>query len=92
MTMLTHRQQQAAARRAVAAFLRHQKAATAALQELTAIGLLENDGNPMTRPLQGEDAVRYFTARGQQDTFLPGDLCDTIDAGKQALDAAGHIV
>jgi hypothetical protein len=84
-TTLTHAQQRAALRKAIAAFLRHQQAATAALQAVTAIALCETEGNPLDSALRGEDAVLGYAN-------ATGDLCGTIEAAEQALRASGHIV
>jgi len=81
----THLQQKAILRRHLASFLRHQKAATAALQSIVEIGLCENEGNPLDSALRGEDVILAYAN-------MTGDLAATIDAASAALDSAGHIV
>jgi hypothetical protein len=85
MTMLTHRQQKARLARHIAAFIRHQQAATAALREVTAIALCETDGNPLTSALRGEDAIAGYIGEAHP-------LGDVIDDAKAALDCSGHVI
>ena len=75
----------------VAEFLQHQIKATAALQEINAICLLENEGNPLSSAIQGEDMLRQFARLG--GTMLkPGAFCDIVDEAKKTLDANGYVV
>lgn len=82
---MTNTQQQAALRKQIAAFIRHQQAATAALQQITAIALCETEGNPLDSALRGEDAILGYAR-------TTGDLAATIDAAADALHAVGHVV
>ena len=78
-------------RRHLLAFMKHQIKATAALQEINAICLLENEGNPLPRAIQGEDMLRQFARLG--GTMLkPGDFSDIVDEAKKTLDANGYVV
>ena len=75
----------------VTEFLQHQIKATAALQEINAIGLLENEGNPLPCAIRGEDHLRALARQG--GAYLkPGVFQDVIEDAKKALDANGYIV
>ena len=75
----------------VCEFLQHQIKATAALQEINAICLLENEGNPMSYPIQGEDALIHFAQLGGT-MVKPGAFSDIVDEAKKTLDANGYVV
>lgn len=84
---MTHTQQQAALRKQIAAFIRNQRAATAALREITAIALCETEGNPLDSALRGEESILRYAG---MSTDL--GLYEAIEDATGAINAAGHVV
>ena len=72
-------------------FLLAQVRATKALQEINAICLLENEGNPLPSAIQGEDELIYFARKGNM-IIKPGAFSDIVDEAKKTLDANGYVV
>lgn len=72
-------------------YMKHQAKATAALREITAIGLLENEGNPITLAIRGEDMLRLYANDGGA-RLKPGDFQEVIEEAEKAIDNAGYIV
>ena len=89
---MTHAQQRSLLKKHVAAFLKHQQEATNALREIAAIGLLENEGNPLVSPIAGEDMLCYYIAGEGPMPFMSGDFNATIDDAKLALENIGYVV
>jgi hypothetical protein len=89
---MTHAQQQALLRKHLAAFFKHQRAATAALAEITAICLCETEGNPLNSAIQGEDALRAYAAGKGAAPFEAGELDATIEAAKATLETSGYVI
>jgi hypothetical protein len=88
---MTNAEQNKRLARAVADFMYYQAKATAALREVTAIGLLENEGNPLPCPIRGEDQLRFYSRLGGT-TIEPGAFQDVIEDAEKAIDANGYIV
>jgi hypothetical protein len=95
-TTMTINQQKQILRGHVLAFIEHQRKATSALRAINEIGLLENDGNPLPRMIQGEAMLRHWTtvnSLGLSPAFNEhGEFSDVIDDIQQAINANAHIV
>ena len=95
-TTMTINQQKQILRDHVLAFLDHQRKATAALRAINEIGLLENEGNPFPRMIQGEAMLRHYATPGLPAFHAPfddqGEFSDVIDDIQQAININAHIV
>jgi hypothetical protein len=95
-TTMTINEQKRILRDHVLAFLNHQRKATIALRAINEIGLLENEGNPLPRMIQGEAMLRHWTtinSLGLSPAFNEhGEFSDVIDDIQQAINANGYIV
>lgn len=93
---MTIKQQNQILRKHVIAFLKHQRAATLALQAINEIGLRENEGNPYRHPIQGEDMLRYASTGDGVPAFhapfVPGEFSDVIEQAQNAINANAYIV
>lgn len=80
----------------VLAFLKHQRLATEALRAINEIALLENEGNPFPRMIQGEAMLRHWATPGLPAFDAPfnehGEFSDVIDDIQKAIDMNAHIV
>jgi len=86
---LTRQAQARILRKHLNAFVKAQAKATEALRAINEIALLENEGNPLTRPLLGTDSVVSFS---QSVRVLKDDksVDDILTEAQQALDASGY--
>jgi len=94
-TTMTIKQQKQVLRDHVRSFLVHQRQATIALRAINEIGLLENEGNPLPRMIQGESMLRHWTttnSMGLSPAFEHGEFSDVIDDIQQAINMNAHIV
>jgi len=94
-TTMTINEQKRILRDHVLAFLEHQRKATIALRAINEIGLLENDGNPLPRSIQGESVLRHWTTTnslGLSPAFEHGEFSDVIEDAQEAIKANGYIV
>ena len=74
--------------------MQHQTIATDLLNQINTIGLLENEGNPFTRAIKGEDdLLATIRIKGERlPAFVPGGFSTVIEDMKQAADNNGYIV
>lgn len=94
-TTMTIKEQKQILRDHVLAFIEHQRKAIQALRAINEIGLLENDGNPLPRSIQGESMLRHWTTTnslGLSPAFEHGEFSDVIDDIQQAININGYIV
>lgn len=103
-TTMTITKQKRILRNHVIAFLEHQRKATEHLRAINAIGLLENDGNPLPRMIQGESMLRHWSTVTLSPAGSPidgdggapfndqGEFSDVIADIQQAIDINAHIV
>lgn len=103
-TTMTIREQKRILRNHVIAFLEHQRKATEHLRAINAIGLLENDGNPLPCMIQGEAMLRHWSTITLSPAGSPidgdggapfdnnGEFSDVIADIQQAIDINAHIV
>ena len=95
-TTMTINEQKRILRDHVLAFLDHQRKATIALRAINEIGLLENEGNPLPRMIQGEAMLRHYATPGLLAFHAPfnehGEFSDVIDDIQQAININAHIV
>ena len=95
-TTMTINEQKRILRDHVLAFIEHQRKATSALLAINEIGLLENDGNPLPRMIQGEAMLRHYATPGLPAFHAPfddqGEFSDVIDDIQQAININAHIV
>ncbi len=90
--MHTDQEQRTILREAVRKFIHHQKIATDLLDQINAIGLLENEGNPFTRSIKGEDDLHATIGLRGKRIFASGEFADIIENMKRTADMNGHIV
>jgi hypothetical protein len=86
---MTINEQKRILRAHVLAFLEHQRKATIALRAINEIGLLENEGNPFPRMIQGESMLRHYSENAFNDN---GEFSDVIADAQGAIDSNAHIV
>ena len=95
-TTMTINEQKLILRGHVLAFLEHQRKATEALRAINEIGLMENEGNPFPRMIQGEAMLRHYASPGFVAFHAPfnehGEFSDVISDIQQAIDMNAHIV
>jgi hypothetical protein len=95
-TTMTINEQKRILRGHVLAFLEHQRKASIELRAINEIGLLENEGNPLPRMIQGESMLRHWTtvnSLGLSPAFNEhGEFSDVIDDIQQAINMNAHIV
>ena len=93
---LTRQAQARILRKHLNAFVKAQAKATEALRAINEIALLENEGNPLTRPLLGTDSVVSFAQSvrvfKESVRVLKDDksVDDILTEARQALDASGY--
>jgi hypothetical protein len=92
---MTINEQKRILREQVIAFIEHQRKATMALVCINEICLLENDGNPLPRSIQGESMLRHWTtidSLGLSPAFEENEFSHAIEDAQQAINANGYIV